>query len=72
MVETAPAHIRTTSVALGFNLSLGIVGGLTPLTATWLVNQTHSAVAPAFMIIAAALISFVALLFMKETYKQNL
>jgi MHS family proline/betaine transporter-like MFS transporter len=72
MVETAPAHIRTTSVALGFNLSLGIVGGLTPLTATWLVNQTHSAIAPAFMIIAAALISLVAILFMKETYKQNL
>ena len=72
MVETAPAHIRTTSVALGYNLSLGIVGGLTPLTATWLVNQTHSAVAPAFMIIAAALISFVTILFMKETYKQNL
>jgi MHS family proline/betaine transporter-like MFS transporter len=72
MVETAPAHIRTTSVALGYNLTIGIVGGLTPLTATWLVHQTHSAVTPAFMIIAAALISFVALLFMKETYKQNL
>jgi MHS family proline/betaine transporter-like MFS transporter len=72
MVETAPAHIRSTSIALGYNLTLGIVGGLTPLTATWLVHQTHSAVAPAFMIIAAALISFISLLFMKETYKQNL
>jgi MHS family proline/betaine transporter-like MFS transporter len=72
MVETAPAHIRSTSVALGYNLTLGIVGGLTPLTATWLVHQTHSAVAPAFMIIAAALISFITLMFMKETYKQNL
>jgi MFS transporter, MHS family, proline/betaine transporter len=72
MVETAPAHIRSTSIALGYNLTLGIVGGLTPLTATWLVHQTHSAVAPAFMIIAAALISFITLMFMKETYKQNL
>ncbi len=72
MVETAPTHIRTTSVALGYNLTVGIVGGLTPLTATWLVHQTHSAIAPAFMIIAAALISFTALLFMKETYKQKL
>lgn len=72
MVETAPAHIRSTSIALGYNLTLGIVGGLTPLTATWLVHQTHSAVAPAFMIIAAALLSLGTILFMKETYKQNL
>jgi MHS family proline/betaine transporter-like MFS transporter len=72
MVETAPAHIRSTSIALGYNLTLGIVGGLTPLTATWLVHQTHSAVAPAFLIIAAALISFGTILSMKETYKQKL
>ena len=72
MAETAPAHVRSTSLALGYNLTLGIVGGLTPLIATWLVHQTHSAVAPAFMIIAAALISFGTILFMKETYKQNL
>jgi MHS family proline/betaine transporter-like MFS transporter len=72
MAETAPAHVRSTSLALGYNLTMGIVGGLTPLTATWLVNQTHSGIAPVFMIIAAALISFVTLLFMKETYKNNL
>ena len=72
MAETAPAHVRSTSLALGYNLTLGIVGGLTPLIATWLVHQTHSAVAPAFMIIAAALISFGTILSMKETYKQNL
>ena len=72
MVETAPTHIRSTSIALGYNLTLGIVGGLTPLTATWLVHQTHSAVAPAFMIIVAALLSLSTILFMKETYKQNL
>jgi len=72
MAETAPADVRSTSLALGYNLTLGIVGGLTPLTATWLVNQTHTAVAPAFMIIAAALISFATLLFMRETYKKDL
>lgn len=72
MVESAPAHVRSTSVALGYNLTLGVVGGLTPLTATWLVNQTNSSVSPAFMIIGAALISFATLLFMKETYKKSL
>jgi len=72
MAETAPAHVRSTSLALGYNLTVGIVGGLTPLTATWLVNRTHSGIAPVFMIIAAGLISFVTLLFMRETYKKSL
>jgi len=72
MAESAPTHIRSTSTALGYNLILGIVGGLTPLTATWLVSQTHSAVAPAFMIIAAALVSLATILSMKETYKEKL
>jgi MHS family proline/betaine transporter-like MFS transporter len=72
MAESAPAHVRSTSLALGYNLTMGIVGGLTPLTATWLVNQTNSGIAPVFMVIAAALISFTTLLFMKETYKDNL
>jgi MHS family proline/betaine transporter-like MFS transporter len=72
MAETAPAHVRSTSLALGYNLTVGIVGGLTPLTATWLVNRTHSGIAPVFMIIAAALISSTTLLFMRETYKEKL
>ena len=72
MVEAAPAHVRTTSVALGYNITLGIVGGLTPLTATWLVSWTRSGVAPAFMIIGAAVISLIAILYMKETYKKSL
>jgi MHS family proline/betaine transporter-like MFS transporter len=72
MAESAPAHVRSTSLALGYNLTMGIVGGLTPLTATWLVNQTNSGIAPVFMVIAAALISFTTLLFMKETYKDDI
>ena len=72
MAETAPAHVRSTALALGYNLTVGIIGGLTPLTATWLVNQTQSGIAPVFLIIAAALISFTTLLFMRETYKEKL
>ena len=72
MAEAAPAHIRSTSMALGYNLVLGIVGGLTPLTATWLVEKTHIAVAPAFMIIVAALVSLTTILCMKETFKEKL
>jgi MHS family proline/betaine transporter-like MFS transporter len=72
MVESTPAHIRCTAVALGYNLSLGIVGGLTPLAATWLIERTEDQLAPAFMIMAAAAISLVATLRFAEMHRAPL
>jgi MHS family proline/betaine transporter-like MFS transporter len=72
MVEAAPAAVRCTAIALGYNVTLGIVGGLSPLAATWLVARTGNDYSPAFMIMAAAAITFVALLRFKETYKDPL
>ena len=72
MVEAAPVAVRCTAIALGYNVTLGIVGGLSPLVATWLVHRTGDNLAPAFMIMAAAAISFVATLFYKETSRMPL
>jgi MHS family proline/betaine transporter-like MFS transporter len=69
MVETAPLPVRCTAVALGYNISLGVIGGLTPLVATWLVNRTGDEIAPAFMIMAAAAVTFATLLWFRETYR---
>ena len=33
MVEAAPVQVRCTAVALGYNICLGVIGGLTPLAA---------------------------------------
>jgi hypothetical protein len=40
LVEAAPPTVRCTAVALGYNLCLGLFGGLSPLVATWLVQRT--------------------------------
>src|SRR5262249_35014384 len=69
MVETAPLPVRCTAVALGYNISLGVIGGLTPLVATWLVNRTGQEIAPAFLIMAAAAVTFATLLWFRETYR---
>jgi MHS family proline/betaine transporter-like MFS transporter len=61
MVEEVPASVRCTAVALGYNVTLGIVGGLTPLVATWLVHRTHNELSPAFMVMIAAAISFLSI-----------
>jgi MFS transporter, MHS family, proline/betaine transporter len=66
MVEATPPGARCTTIALGFNTTFGIVGGLTPLVATWLVHRTADDLSPAFMIMVAAVISFTAVLTFKE------
>jgi MHS family proline/betaine transporter-like MFS transporter len=66
MVEEVPAAVRCTAVALGYNVTLGVVGGLSPLVATWLVNRTGDDLSPAYMIMAAAVVSFLAALGFRE------
>jgi MHS family proline/betaine transporter-like MFS transporter len=66
MVEAVPAAIRCTAIALGYNVTLGVIGGLSPLVATWLVQRTDDQLAPAFMIMAAAAISFFSVLGLRE------
>ncbi len=72
MVETVPAEVRCTAIALGYNVTLGVIGGLSPLVATWLVERTANDYSPAFMIMAAATVSFLALLSFRETFRAPL
>ncbi len=72
MVETAPVEVRCTAIALGYNVTLGIIGGLSPLTATWLVHRTGDNLSPAYLIMAAAGVSFLCILLYRETSKMKL
>ena len=71
LVESTPPGVRCTLIALGFNIAMGVVGGLTPLLATWLVARTHDDLSPAFLIMAAAAVSFLSLLSFEESYKKT-
>jgi MHS family proline/betaine transporter-like MFS transporter len=50
MVETVAIEVRCTAIALGYNVTLGLIGGVSPLAATWLVHRTGDDFSPAFMI----------------------
>ena len=69
MVEAAPVQVRCTAVALGYNICLGVIGGMTPLAAAWLVNRTGDEIAPAFLIMAASAVTFMTILRFRETYR---
>jgi MHS family proline/betaine transporter-like MFS transporter len=70
MVEAAPPRVRCTAVALGYNICLGAIGGLTPLVATWLVERTGNEITPALLVMAAAAITFTTVLTFYETYRK--
>lgn len=61
MAEMFSTQIRCSGVAISFNLCLGLFGGTTPLVATYLVARTADDFVPAYYLMAAAVLSFVAL-----------
>jgi MHS family proline/betaine transporter-like MFS transporter len=69
LVEAAPLRVRCTAVALGYNISLGVIGGLTPLIASWLVARTGNEIAPGFLMMVAAAVTFLTILRFPETYR---
>ena len=69
LVEAAPPQVRCTAVSLGYNICFGVIGGLTPLAAAWLVERTGEEIMPAFLIMAAAAVSFFTVLRFPETYR---
>jgi MFS transporter, MHS family, proline/betaine transporter len=54
-------------MSLAYNGAVTVFGGFAPFIATWLVATTGDALAPAYYVVAAAVASLIALLFMKET-----
>lgn len=72
MVEATPPGARCTVIALGFNVTMGVIGGFTPLVATWLVARTHEDLSPAFLIMGAAAVSFVSALSFGDSYRKAL
>lgn len=50
---------RYTGVAMGWNLGVVLAGGTAPYAAVWLVEQTGSILAPAFLVIALATVGLI-------------
>jgi MFS transporter, MHS family, proline/betaine transporter len=65
--EIFPTKVRYTALSIGYNIAVAIFGGFAPVIATWLIKVTGSNLAPAFYLIAAAVITFLVVLRIKET-----
>jgi MHS family proline/betaine transporter-like MFS transporter len=66
--ELFPTHVRTTGMAVGYNLGVLVFGGFTAVIFTWLIEITGSSLAPSFYYIAVAVVSLIAVLFARTRY----
>lgn len=69
--EVFPAKVRLSGVAMGYNLNVAIFGGTAPLAAYYLIQKTGLAIAPAFLIMAAAALSLLSLRFFHHPDKKT-
>ncbi|KVU55004.1 MFS transporter [Burkholderia ubonensis] len=67
-----PTEIRYGALAIGFNVSVSLFGGTTPLVTAWLVDTTGNLMMPAYYMMGAAVIGIVSVLALAETARQPL
>ena len=70
--EQFPTRVRYTASAFTYNLAYTIFGGTAPLVATWLIEQTGDRMAPAYYLIAIALLALAGGLALPESSKRAL
>jgi MHS family proline/betaine transporter-like MFS transporter len=72
LAELFPTRVRYSGFAVSFNLSNALFGGTAPFVATLLIGMTHSKLAPGWYLMAAAVVSLIAVLCARETSKEPL
>ncbi|MEU6129457.1 MFS transporter [Saccharopolyspora sp. NPDC047091] len=62
-----PTEVRYGGVSIGFNISVALFGGTTPLLSQALVTGTGHSTAPAFLLMAAGVVGLIATWFSRES-----
>jgi MFS transporter, MHS family, proline/betaine transporter len=67
MVEMVTQRVRVSALSIGYNLSISLFGGTTPIVAAYLIARTRDDLSPAYYLMATAVVSIGVLLTMPET-----
>ncbi len=72
MAEMFSPGVRCSGMAVAYNLTLGVIGGTTPMVCTYLIEKTGDDLFIAWYLMAAAAVSLAVTLTLKETGKAPL
>jgi MHS family proline/betaine transporter-like MFS transporter len=72
IAELTSTRIRSSALSIGYNTAVAAFGGTAPFIATYLVSVTDNKLSPTFYVIGCALITFLVLIRLKETFKEPL
>jgi MFS family permease len=70
--ELMPARFRSTGIAITYGVGTAIFGGTTQFFVTWIISVTHSALAPAYYVVATSVISLIATALLPETRNRHI
>ncbi|WP_132625940.1 MFS transporter, partial [Pseudomonas aeruginosa] len=65
VAEQFPVRVRSTGLAVAYNLAVMLFGGFAPFIVTWLTEVGGSPVAPAFYVLGAAFLGLLATLYLR-------
>jgi MHS family proline/betaine transporter-like MFS transporter len=67
--EMFPTNVRYTALSVSYGFAVAIFGGFAPYIATFLVRMTGDVLAPSYYVMAAAVVSGIAVLFVHERHR---
>ena len=67
MSELLPTKVRSTGIAIAYNIPVAMFGGSAPLISTWLIQWTGDLSSPWYFYVSTGIASIVALLFLRES-----
>ena len=66
LAEQFPVRMRSTGLALSYNIAVMLFGGFAQLIVTWLIKVTGSPLAPAYYVMFGAVVGLAASWFLTE------
>ncbi|VVO69142.1 MFS transporter [Pseudomonas fluorescens] len=67
MSELLPTKVRSTGIAIAYNIPVAMFGGSAPLISTWLIQWTGDLSSPWYFYVSTGIASIVALLFLRKS-----
>jgi len=66
LAEQFPTRVRSTALAISYNIAVMLFGGFAQFFVTWLIEATGTPIAPAYYLMFGAAVGLLAVLFLRE------